>query len=86
MKTTSGKVIVKPNKNDEVSKGGVILPDYSIKTLSGVVIYGSVTFGNNNVIAINDKTVIYEKIDAREVEVDGEMLHVIREEDILVIL
>lgn len=80
MKTTHGKIIVKPIKNDDVSKGGVILPDYSIKTLSGTVVsVGTISIEAN-------KVVIYEKIDAREVEVDGEVFHVLREEDILVIL
>lgn len=82
MYTLGKKVVVKPIKNSETTKGGILLPEDTTS-----VMYGKVKcFGTNSVKIKIDDTVLYEKIGAREIEVDGEVLHVLNEEDILVIL
>lgn len=82
MYTLGKKIVVKPLKNDNTTKGGIVIPEHDTS-----IMYGKVEcFGTHYVQMKTGDTVVYEKIDGREVEIDGEMFHVLREEDILVIL
>ena len=82
MKTSKGRVLVKPAKYNRTSAGGVIIPEYANSNVYGEIVADSAT----SATTVKGETVIYEKIDGREVEINGEVFHVLREEDILVYL
>ncbi len=85
----SNRVIVRPIKRDEMTKGGIILPDTAKeKPQEGTVI--AVGPGRLNDkgerIAIDLKvgdTVIYAKYAGTEIKEDDEELIILREDDVL---
>ncbi len=83
------RVLVEPLKEDEVKKGGIIIPDTAKeKPQQGKVI--AVGTGklddNGKVIAFNVKkgnTVLMPKYGGTEVKIDGKEYQIMREDDIL---
>ena len=86
------RVLVQPAKEDEVSKGGIIIPDTAKeKPQQGKVI--AVGTGKmdeqGKKIAFNVKkgdTVLMPKYGGTEIKLDGKEYQIVREEDILGIL
>ena len=85
----SDRVLVKPLKEEEVSKGGIIIPDTAKeKPQQGEVV--SVGTGkvddNGNKVAFNVKkgdTVLMPKYGGTEVKIGDEEYQIMREDDIL---
>ncbi|MBM4463467.1 MAG: co-chaperone GroES [Chloroflexi bacterium] len=83
------RVVVKATKQQEVTKGGIVLPDTAKdKPQEGTVIAvgpGKLTEDGKRIamdIAVNDK-VIYAKYAGTEFKLDDEELIILRESDIL---
>jgi chaperonin GroES len=83
------RVIVKRTKEDEVTKGGIIIPD----TAKEKPIQGKVIAAGNGKVLEDGKvrpldvkagdTVLFSKYAGTEIKVEGEDLLIMREEDIL---
>lgn len=87
MKPISDRVVVKPAPAEEVTKGGLIIPDTAKeKPQRGeIVAVGPGKDGNLMSVHVGD-VVLYGKYAGQEVEVHGEQYLIMREDDILVVL
>ena len=91
-KPLGDRVLVEPIKENDVKKGGIIIPDSAKeKPLQGKVI--AIGTGKQDkdgkVIAFNVKpgdTVLMPKYGGTEIKLDGKDFQIMREEDILGIL
>ena len=91
VKPLSDRVLVKPVEREEMTKGGIYLPDtVKDKPQEGKVI--AVGVGKRNergeIVPMEVKvgdTVIYAKYGGTEIKEDGETLMILRESDILAI-
>jgi chaperonin GroES len=86
------RVVVKPSEAEEVSKGGIILPDTAKeKPIEGTVVAvgtGKVTEDGKTLpltVKVGDK-VLYGKYSGTEVTVDSENYLIMRESDIFAII
>ena len=92
LKPLADRVIVKPSKAEEMTKGGIIVPDTAKeKPVWGEVIAAGPgrTSDEGKVIALEIKVgdkVLYGKYSGTEVTVDGEDLLIMRESDIFAIM
>jgi chaperonin GroES len=85
------RIIVRPAKAEETTKGGIILPDTAKeKPMQGEIIAtGKGKFENGNLIEMQVKVgdkVLYGKYSGTEVNVDGEELLMMRESDVFAII
>ena len=86
------RVLVEPLKEDEVTKGGIIIPDTAKEkpTQGKVIAIGTGKLDDaGKKIAFNVKVgdrVLMPKYGGTEVKVDGKEYQIVREEDILGIL
>ena len=91
MKPLGDRVVVLPGKEQEVKKGGIIIPDTAKeKPQQGEVVAvgpGKVDDGKRvpPEVKVGDD-VLYSKYGGTEVEVDGVKYLILREDDILAIL
>lgn len=87
MKPINDRVVVKPATAEEVTKGGIIIPDTAKeKPLRGEIIaVGPGKEGNAMNVKAGD-IVLYGKYAGQELEYRGETYLIMREDDILVIL
>ena len=92
LKPLADRVIVKPSKAEEMTKGGIIVPDTAKeKPVWGEVIAAGPgrTSDEGKIIVpevkVGDK-VLYGKYSGTEVTVDGEDLLIMRESDIFAIM
>jgi len=86
------RVIVKPSQPEEVTKGGIIIPDTAKeKPMQGqVVAVGKGKVGEDGKliemqVKVGDK-VLYGKYSGTEVTIDGEEYLIMRENDIFAII
>ncbi|MCX7909951.1 MAG: co-chaperone GroES [Ignavibacteria bacterium] len=86
------RVIIKPSQPEEVTKGGIIIPDTAKeKPMQGEVIAvgpGKMTEDGKLIpltVKVGDK-VLYGKYSGTEVEINGEQFLIMRESDILAII
>jgi chaperonin GroES len=86
------RVIIKPSQPEEVTKGGIIIPDTAKeKPMQGEVIAvgpGKLTEEGKLIpltVKVGDK-VLYGKYSGTEVEINGEQFLIMRESDILAII
>jgi chaperonin GroES len=86
------RVIVKPSQPEEVTKGGIIIPDTAKeKPMQGqVVAVGKGKVGDDGKliemqVKVGDK-VLYGKYSGTEVTIDGEEYLIMRENDIFAII
>ena len=87
IKPLSDRVLIEPAKAEEVTAGGIIIPDSAKeKPLKGTVkAAGHGTKDEEMVVKAGD-TVLYGKYAGTEIEVDGEKLLMMRQSDILAIV
>ena len=87
IKPLSDRVLIELAKAEEVTAGGIIIPDSAKeKPLKGVVkAAGNGTKDEEMVVKTGD-TVLYGKYAGTEIEVDGEKLLMMRQSDILAIV
>ncbi len=87
MRPINDRVIVKPAKAEEKTKGGIILPDSAKeKPQRGEVIaVGTGKDGKAMTVKVGD-IVLYGKYAGQEISHEGSDLIIMREDDILVVL
>ena len=87
MKPINDRVVIKPSPTEEMTKGGIIIPDTAKeKPQRGeVVAVGPGKDGNKLTVKKGD-TVLYGKYSGQELQLEGEEYLIMREDDILVIL
>ena len=87
MKPVKDRVVIKPAPAEEKTKGGIIIPDTAKeKPQRGeVVAVGPGKDGDLMTVKPGD-IVLYGKYSGQEINIDGEDLIIMREDDILVIL
>ncbi len=92
LKPLADRVIVKPKEADEVTKGGIILPDTAKeKPVEGTIVAAGPgkTSDDGNVVKMEVKVgdvVLYGKYSGSEVTVDGVEYLIMRESDIFAIV
>jgi len=86
------RVVIKPSEPDEVTKGGILIPDTAKeKPLQGVIVAvgkGKITEEGNHLplqVKVNDK-VLYGKFAGTEINIDGDEYLMMRESDIFAII
>ena len=85
----SDKLICQPIEQDEVSAGGIILPDMeNQKCLKAKVLYAGKGFWAGVDLFINTTlkpgdVILYQRFSAQVVEIDGEEYQVVQERDVL---
>jgi len=86
------RVIIKPSQPEEVTKGGIIIPDTAKeKPMQGEVVAvgpGKLTDDGKIIpltVKVGDK-VLYGKYSGTEVEINGEQFLIMRESDIFAII
>jgi len=89
VKPIGDRVLVKPSKEEEVKKGGIIIPDTAKeKPQEGkVVAIGTGKIDDNGKkvpfhVKVGDRVLI-SKYGGTEVKIDGEEYQILREDDIL---
>jgi len=91
LKPLADRVIVKPLEAEEVTKGGIILPDSAKEKPQEAKVVavgpGKVVDGKKQEMTVKagDK-VIYSKYSGDEIKVEGKEYTIIKEEDILAIV
>jgi len=91
LKPLGDRVIVKPGPEEEVTKGGIVLPDSAKKKPQEgkVIAVGSGKMLENGTRAAmtvkKGDTVIYSKYGGTEVTVDGEEVVILEEDQILAV-
>ena len=87
MKPISDRVVIKPSPAEEVTKGGIYVPDTAKeKQQKGeVVAVGPGKDGNLMTVQVGD-VVLFGKYAGQELHYNGDDLVVMKEEDILIVL
>lgn len=92
LKPLADRIVVKPTAAEEITKGGIVLPDTAKeRPLEGIVIAAGPgkTLDKGSIapmeVKVGDK-VIYAKYGGTEVKVAGEAYVVLRQDDILAIV
>ncbi|MDE7135118.1 MAG: co-chaperone GroES [Muribaculaceae bacterium] len=87
IKPLADRVLVKPTPAEEVTVSGIIIPDSAKeKPLKGTVLaVGNGTKDEEMVVKEGD-TVLYGKYAGTEIEVEGEQLLIMRQNDILALI
>lgn len=92
LKPLADRVIVKPAEAEEVTKGGIILPDTAKeKPMQGTIVAagpGRTTDEGKSIkieVKVGDK-VLYGKYSGTEVTVDGEEYLIMRESDLFAVI
>ena len=85
------RLIVKPVEQDEMSSGGIIIPDLeNQRTITAeIVAVGSGKWESGSLIKPESKvgdTVVYAKFAAMVIELDGIEYHTMKESDIIAII
>jgi chaperonin GroES len=81
------RVIIRPAKAEEKTAGGIIIPDTAKeKPQRGVVVAAGPGKKDEPVTVKEGDTVLYGKYAGTEIQIDGEDLLIMRENDILAIV
>ncbi len=87
IKPLSDRVLIEPAKAEEITAGGIIIPDSAKeKPLKGLVkAVGNGTKDEEMIVKSGDE-VLYGKYAGTEIELNGEKLLMMRQSDILAII
>lgn len=87
MKPVNDRILVKPSKAEETTKGGIIIPDTAKEKPSKgeIIAVGPGKDGKKLSLKVG-QTVIYGKYAGQELDIDGETLLIMREDDVLLVL
>jgi chaperonin GroES len=87
MRPINDRVLVKPAEAEELTKGGIIIPDTAKeKPQRGTVVAVGPGKDDNSMTVKIDDVVLYGKYAGQEVSHKGEDFLIMKEEDILLIL
>jgi len=80
------RVVVKPLVKEEITRGGIHIPDSAKKKPSEGIVVAVGPGKEKPLTIIADDRVLFNKYSGTEVEIDGEYYIIMREDDILGIL
>ena len=87
IKPLADRVLIRPDKAEEKSAGGIIIPDSAKeKPLKGKVIAAGKGTKDEAMELKEGDTVLYGKYAGTEVEINGEHLMIMRQSDVLAVL
>ena len=87
IKPLSDRVLIKPDKAEEKSAGGIIIPDSAKeKPLKGKVIAVGKGTKDEAMELKEGNEVLYGKYAGTEIEIEGEKLMIMRQSDVLAVL
>jgi chaperonin GroES len=87
MRPINDRVLVKPAEAEELTKGGIIIPDTAKeKPQRGIVVAVGPGKEENSMTVKIDDVVLYGKYAGQEVSFEGQDFLIMKEEDILLIL
>jgi chaperonin GroES len=87
MRPINDRVLVKPAEAEELTKGGIIIPDTAKeKPQRGTVVAVGPGKEENSMTVKIDDVVLYGKYAGQEVSFEGQDFLIMKEEDILLIL
>lgn len=87
IKPLADRVLIRPDKAEEKSAGGIIIPDSAKeKPLKGKVIAAGKGTKDEAMELKEGDTVLYGKYAGTEVEIYGEHLMIMRQSDVLAVL
>ena len=87
IKPLADRVLIKPDKAEEKSAGGIIIPDSAKeKPLKGKVIAVGKGTKDEAMELKEGNEVLYGKYAGTEIEIDGEKLMIMRQSDVLAVL
>ena len=87
MKPVNDRILVKPNKAEETTKGGIIIPDTAKEkpNKGEIIAVGPGKDGIKLSLKVG-QTIIYGKFAGQELDLDGETFLIMREDDVLLVL
>lgn len=87
IKPLADRVLIKPDKAEEKSAGGIIIPDSAKeKPLKGKVIAVGKGSKDEAMELKEGNEVLYGKYAGTEIEIEGEKLMIMRQSDVLAVL
>ena len=87
IKPLADRVLIKPAAAEEVTIGGIIIPDSAKeKPLKGEVIAAGKGTKDEEMVLKEGNTVLYGKYAGTELEVDGTKYLIMRQSDVLAVL
>ena len=87
IKPLADRVLIKPDKAEEKSAGGIIIPDSAKeKPLKGKVIAVGKGTKDEAMELKEGNEVLYGKYAGTEIEIEGEKLMIMRQRDVLAVL
>ena len=87
IKPLADRVLIKPDKAEEKSAGGIIIPDSAKeKPLKGKVIAVGKGTKDDAMELKEGNEVLYGKYAGTEIEIEGEKLMIMRQSDVLAVL
>ncbi len=87
IKPLADRVLIKPDKAEEKSAGGIIIPDSAKeKPLKGKVIAVGKGTKDEAMELKEGNEVLYGKYAGTEIEIEGEKLMIMRQSDVLAVL
>lgn len=87
IKPLADRVLIKPDKAEEKSAGGIIIPDSAKeKPLKGKVIAVGKGTKDEAMELKEGNEVLYGKYAGTEIEIEGEKLMIMRQNDVLAVL
>jgi chaperonin GroES len=87
MRPINDRVLVKPAEAEQLTKGGIIIPDTAKeKPQRGTIVAVGPGKEDKNMTVKIDDTVLYGKYAGQEVSYNGEDFLIMKEDDILLIL
>lgn len=87
IKPLADRVLIKPDKAEEKSAGGIIIPDSAKeKPLKGKVIAVGKGTKDETMELKEGNEVLYGKYAGTEIEIEGEKLMIMRQSDVLAVL
>ncbi len=87
MKPVNDRILVKPHKAEETTKGGIIIPDTAKEkpNKGEIVAVGPGKDGKKMSLKVG-QTIVYGKFAGQELDLDGETFLIMREDDVLLVL
>lgn len=87
VKPLSDRVLIQPTPAEEVTVSGIIIPDAAKeKPLKGTVMAVGQGTKDETMVVKEGDTVLYGKFAGTEIKIDGEILLIMRQSDILAVI
>lgn len=87
IKPLADRVLIEPTAAEEVTVGGIIIPDTAKeKPLKGIVVAAGTGTKDEDMVLKEGDTVLYGKYAGTEVELEGKKYLIMRQSDVLAVI